>query len=160
MIQRIQTVYLFIATALTIVLLFIPIGYIVNDTGARLYEFDAFTLKDTALQKVEAYTFYIAIMLCLSAILSAVTIFLYKNRRLQMNMIAVNMFLFLATYVIMLWICPDFIFKGKGLIIPNVLMFMHNKLIMLGVLPAFMLILANRAIRKDEELVRSADRLR
>ena len=163
MIQRIQTIYLFLASALTVALLFIPVGYIVNNSGQlyeQLYEFNVFTLKDITSQKVAVHTFYIAIMLILSAVLSLSTIFFYKKRRLQMNLIAVNMLLFLATYVLMLWICPDFIFAKKGLVIPDTLVFMHNKLIMLGILPAFLLILANRAIRKDEELVRSADRLR
>ncbi len=159
MIQRIQTVYLFLAAALTVALLFIPIGFIVGN-GIQLYEFNVFALKDITSQKIEAHTFYLAIMLIASAVLSFTTIFFYKKRRLQMNLIAVNMLLFLATYVLMLWICPDFIFAKKGLIVPDTLLFMHNKLIMLGILPAFMLILANRAIRKDEELVRSADRLR
>ena len=159
MIQRIQTIYLFLAAALTVALLFIPVGFIVGN-GIQLYEFNVFTLKDITSQKIEAQTFYLAIMLIVSAVLSLITIFLYKKRRVQMNLIALNMLLFLATYVLMLWICPDFIFAKKGLIVPDTLLFMHNKLIMLGILPAFLLILANRAIRKDEELVRSADRLR
>ena len=45
MIQRIQTVYLFLAAALTVALLFIPVGFIVGN-GVQLYEFNVFTLKD------------------------------------------------------------------------------------------------------------------
>ncbi|MCQ2286174.1 MAG: DUF4293 domain-containing protein [Bacteroidales bacterium] len=160
MIQRIQTIYLFLAAALTIALLFIPIGAVMSITGEPLYQFTAFSLKDVASQQVQVPTFYIAIMLILSAVLSAVTIFFFKNRRRQMNLIAINMLLFLAAYILMLWLCPDYLFVKKGLIIKDVLYFSHNKLIMLGAIPAFLLVLANRAIRKDEQLVRSADRLR
>lgn len=160
MIQRIQTIYLFLATALTIVLIFVPIGNIVSANGESLYTFTVFALKDATSLKVEVPTFYLAIMLIISATISLITIFCYKNRKRQMNLISVNMFIFLATYILMLWICPDMIFARKGLIIENTLFFVHNKPIMLGVIPAFLLILANRAIRKDEALVRSADRLR
>lgn len=154
MLQRIQSLYLLLSVILTIVLLFIPIGYI-----GSTFEYNAFVLKEIETGSIGMLTFYIAAMLIISAIISIVVIFLYKNRKRQMNLISLNMMLFLITYVLMLWVYPDFIFTRKGFI-TNATDFVFNHWIMLGIVPAFLMILANRAIRKDEELVRSADRLR
>lgn len=154
MLQRIQSLYLLLSAILTIVLLFIPIGYIGSN-----FEYNAFVLKETQTAHIGMFTFYIAAMLIISAIISIVVIFMFKNRRKQMNLIALNMMLFLIAYVVMLWVYPDYIFIRKGFIV-NAGDFVFNHWIMVGIVPAFLMILANRAIRKDEELVRSAERLR
>lgn len=157
MIQRIQTVYLFLAAALTIVLLFLPIGTLQGSAGE--FTFDVFALTSVSAGAVALHTFYIAAMLIGSAIISLVTIFLYKNRKRQMTLTTCNLALFLLALVFMFYICPDLIFAKSALGIESS-SFVFNYWILICILPPFGMFLANRAIRKDEALVRAADRLR
>ena len=69
------------------------------------------------------------------------------------------MILLFVVLVLMLYVFPDVLFSREGYIL-NPEEFKFNYWIMMGVLPPFFIFLANRAIKKDENLVRSADRLR
>lgn len=158
MIQRIQSILLFFASITAIILLFIPIGHVYTDQAD--YIFDAFFLKENIPNgDVKLYTFYIAIMLIISAFLSFYTIFQYKNRRRQLKLNAFNLMLFLIIIVFMLYICPDFIFVQQG-ISTTANDFRSNPWIMTCAIPAFFIYMSTRAIRKDEKKIRAADRLR
>lgn len=157
MIQRIQSIYFLLAAIISIVVVFIPIGYLqYNDTQ---FVFTAFVLKEVAGDGYLMQTIYIALMLFLSAILSVFTLFLYKNRKKQMKMNTFNLTLFLLIVVLILYIFPDWIFKRNGWI-ENENSFQFNYWIMISIIPPFFLYLANRAIRKDEKLIQQSDRLR
>lgn len=158
MIQRIQSIFLFVAAAITVALLFIPIGYIYTDEF--YYVFNSFVVK-LNIPDGEIYmtTFYIAIMLIASATLSIVSIFLYKNRKRQIQLVTINMFIFLITILLMLYVYPDIIFIKKGLMKPDDF-FNFNYWILICIIPAICLYLANKFIKKDENLIRAADRLR
>jgi cytochrome c oxidase assembly factor CtaG len=87
-----------------------------------------------------------------SAVLSLVNIFLFKNRKLQFVMGRLNIllnFFLLGVFVYWSLIVPGEMKiseKGIGMFIP--------------VLSIVFLVLANKAIKKDEDLVKSADRFR
>ena len=159
MIQRIQSVFLLVAAIVTIILLFIPIGeiYTTNDGGFQ-YTFTCFNvhLPDG---KVVMSTLYIALTLIVSACISIYAIFKYKDRMKQTRIVSFNMLVFLIAIMMMIWLFPDFIFQRKGLMQDGDV-FRFNYWIMIFVLPPVCMFLANRFIRKDERLVRSADRLR
>ncbi len=159
MIQRIQSIYLLIAAIATIILIFIPIGYITTDEYQ--YIFNSFVVKlNIPETSVYMSTVYIALLLGISVILSIVAIFMYKNRKNQTTIVYANMLIFLITVLVMTYLYPDVIFVRKGLMNPNDL-FNFNYWILACMIPAALgLYLANRAIKKDEEKVKAADRLR
>ncbi len=136
MLQRIQTVYLFIAFLLSGVLIFF-VSLWSNETGQPVY--------------VEDVLLALALFMG-SAVLSLVTIFLFKNRKLQFVLGRVNIllnFILLGVFVYWSLTLPgemDISEKGIGMFVP--------------VLSIVFLVLANKAIKKDEDLVKSADRFR
>ncbi|MBR4536761.1 MAG: DUF4293 domain-containing protein [Bacteroidales bacterium] len=156
MIQRIQSVFLLVAAIVTIILLFIPIGDIY--TAEAQYTFSSFNVHLPDGKAVMS-TLYIALTLIVSACISIYAIFKYKDRMKQTRIVSLNMLIFLIAVMMMIWLFPDFIFQRKGLMQDGDV-FRFNYWIMIFVIPPVCMFLANRFIRKDERLVRSADRLR
>ena len=144
MIQRIQTIYLFIAALLAgVVIYLLPMW--INDSGVIVFLKDFIDSKDWKL-------FSLLIGFGLSALLSVITIFLYKNRKQQIILNRINIvvnFYLLGVIVYHLLMLPgesNISMKGIGLFIPVVVI--------------VFVVLATKAIQKDEKLVKSVDRLR
>jgi len=90
MIQRIQSIYLLIAAIATIVLIFLPIGYITTDEF--YYVFNAVVVKlNIPENSVYMSTIYIALLLGISAIISIYAIFMYKDRKRQMKIVYIKL---------------------------------------------------------------------
>jgi hypothetical protein len=159
MIQRIQSLYLLLALAATCFLISMPIATIYGEDLA--FTMNAFVIKDITSSATNlASTLYIALSLIISAILSLATIFLYKKRNNQLKVISANIFMLMFALAMMYYIYPD-------LIIPKIerlaagFTIDYNLWTFACIVPAFVfLFLANKAIKKDEKLVRAADRLR
>ncbi|MCB0444461.1 MAG: DUF4293 domain-containing protein [Gelidibacter sp.] len=136
MLQRIQTVYLLIAAAISAGLIFV---FNLWTTNADL----PFYAKDKVV--------YLSLFL-LSAVLSLVSIFNYKNRKFQFVLGRLNIilnFILLGFFVYQSLNVSgeaDVSEKGIGITLP--------------ILSIVFLVLANKAIKKDEDLVKSVDRLR
>lgn len=161
MIQRVQSIFLLIAIIIPIVLIFMPLGYLTTD-GAQ-YVYNSISLKENIPDGSSVIRlYYLAFCLFLTAFLSGVALFMYKNRVKQMQVVSFTMIIFLITLMLILWVCPDVIFKKFFGARMEDFIFTFNTvpLIILIVVEAVCLFLANRFIKKDEELVRSADRLR
>jgi len=157
MIQRIQSLFLAIAAVAAILMFFFPIADFYSETLGN-YKLLATGLKCMDPDPKVHATFWFAIPMLVFVLgsigLSLATIFLYKNRPMQIKLLAFNI---LITIVLVV----------------TILMFYMNSVEKLtGIAPAYefgafcplinllFLILANRYIRKDENLVRSSDRLR
>jgi len=157
MIQRKQTIYLFFAGLVTFVLLFIPLGHLYTDVAG--YQYTAFSVRDITPDK----TFILstvgnAALLVTTSALSFITIFLYKNRKLQMQLISVNMLVILVAIFTIMYIYPNFVFpKNPNLAGAKV---EYNYTILISFVSAIGIYLAKKAIAKDEALVRSTERLR
>lgn len=161
MIQRVQSIFLLIAIIIPIVLIFMPLGYLTTE-GAQ-YVYNSISLKENIPDGSSVIRlYYLAFCLFLTAFLSGVALFMYKNRVKQMQVVSFTMIIFLITLMLILWVCPDVIFKKFFGARMEDFIFTFNTvpLIILIVVEAVCLFLANRFIKKDEELVRSADRLR
>lgn len=161
MIQRVQSIFLLVATIVPIVLIFIPLGYLTTDSA--YYVYNAISLKEAVPDGVSVIRlYYLAFCLFLTAGLSCFAIFRYKNRVKQMQTVSFTMIVFLVTLLLILWICPDIVFKKFFSTRMEDFTFTFNTvpLLILIIVEALCLFLANRFIKKDEELVRSADRLR
>ena len=136
MIQRIQTVYLLLAAVASAGLIFV---------------FHLWTnSKDVAVYAMDDML-YLGLFLG-SALLSIISIFNYKKRKFQFVLGRLNIilnFILLGIFVYQLLMPPgesDISEKGVGIFIP--------------ILSIVLLVLANKAIKKDEDLVKSVDRLR
>ena len=130
MIQRIQTIYLLLIACLMIVLLFVPVSNNIS------------------------YSWVLSLNAGIVALLSGITIFLYKQRKLQIKLCNVILGLLVLFYV--------FIFVFNLDLPLNVsirdLGFSYTALFpFIAIIFDF---LAIRGIKKDEKLVRSMDRLR
>ncbi|MBR3558139.1 MAG: DUF4293 domain-containing protein [Bacteroidales bacterium] len=162
MIQRVQSIFLLIAVIIPIVLIFIPLGYV--DTDLARYVYNSISLKEMVPDGANSVLrlYYVAFCLFLTAGLAGISIFMYKNRVKQMQLVSLTMIVFLITLMLMLWVCPDIVFKKffNGKTEGYTFTFNMVPLIIMIVVEAVCLFLANRFIKKDEELVRSADRLR
>ncbi|MCQ2284920.1 MAG: DUF4293 domain-containing protein [Bacteroidales bacterium] len=163
MIQRIQSIFLLIAAIVPIVLLFIPLGYV--DTLSAQYVYNSVCLKFNIPDgHAVIRLYYIAFCLILCSGLSLVALFSYKKRSRQVQIVSITMIVYLVTLMLMLWVCPDLVFK-KFFATKNEVMtaftYAHKALLIsLIFVEAICLFLANRFIKKDEALVRAADRLR
>jgi hypothetical protein len=155
MIQRIQTVYLLLTTILAVFFLTGSILIFSSATGDQLI------IKLTGIytgnghaeiEKIATPIFLSAILL-LIPFTSLITIFLYKNRKLQIKL---NLILLILILVLVLLILIHVFALSSDFrmnLSPDLKM----------ILPLFMLIssvLSYSAIKKDDELVKSYDRLR
>ena len=136
MLQRIQTIYLLIALLLN---------------GGLIFAFRIWEDASGNPVFVEDIT-WVLILTLLSALISLVTIFLFKNRKLQFVLGRLNMLLNLILLgLFVYWSLSisgevEISEKGIGMFVP--------------VISIVFLVLANKAIKKDEDLVKSVDRLR
>lgn len=156
MIQRIQSIYLLVAAIIPIILLFIPIGTLVNEIG--YYTYTPFSVKVINTDDVIITSVYNALLLILSTLVSLTTILFYKKRKLQVRMINVNMIIILGALFSMFYIYPKMVFSKYQILADSVLDF--NSVILITLFTAAGLYLAKRAILKDEALVKSTERLR
>lgn len=142
MIQRSQSLYLLLVVLLSVLLLFLP----VYEYGAAdgLTALKSFRLGDNVL---------LSILNGAVALLSAGAIFLFKNRPLQIRISGLSMLI--TTILIGLLF---FLADNMSTTLEQRLTYRYGAY--LPILQLIFSFLAQRAIRKDEELVRSADRLR
>ena len=133
MIQRIQTIWLFLASAAAFSILRFPFYY---------------TPTPQALEINGSSQYSTLIALAFSACLSFISIFLYGNRMLQLKVVLVNL---LLTGLIGFFIYKVVIaHPGGGFTLPSAVLFL---------LPILQIMAVIR-IYKDEHMVKASDRLR
>jgi uncharacterized protein DUF4293 len=144
MIQRIQSIYLLIATLLSGGLIFI-LNLWVDEQGAKFFVLDSFSSEDTLLKVMGVFFF-------VSALLTFIAIFQFKNRQLQFVLGRIAILINFILLGIVVYFSQNLSGeinvseKGIGLLIP--------------ILTIVFVVIANKAIKRDEELVKSVDRLR
>jgi hypothetical protein len=157
MIQRKQTIYLFFAGLVTLVLLFIPFG-IFEIEQTPCFEYKAFAVKTITEKEIIVSTMGNVLLLLATSLLSFITIFLYKNRKLQIQIISLNMLVMLLAIFTILYIYPNFVFSKNPNFYDAALK--YDYVFFVCFIPPMGLYLAKKAIARDEAMVRSADRLR
>ena len=142
MIQRIQSIYLAVVFALSAIL---PLVFkLWDDSKKEVYALEL--LSDLSIIAKLVPVFFL-----ISALLAMFSIFKYQNRQLQFVLgriiIMINLFLLGILIYLSLNIPGEASSeKGIGMFIP--------------VVAILFAVLANKAIKKDEDLVKSVDRLR
>lgn len=157
MLQRIQTVYLLLIVVLSIITLFMPVANLINkaDLQSLIYSvnYKGIFLESNGVSTFISSVWGLTAIAAIVPIVSIVTIFLYKNRKLQVRLSFFNMVLMAGYYALLtiyIW------FACLNL----------NTDWSLKIYTAFPLVniilntLAIRAIAKDEALVKSLNRLR
>ncbi|TXD51612.1 MULTISPECIES: DUF4293 domain-containing protein [unclassified Polaribacter] len=143
MIQRIQTIYLILASIVSGGLIFV--FNLWNTIKQQIFVVDLFSREILTLK-------VIPFMFIASAVLSIMAIFLFNNRKLQFVLgriiILINLFLLGLLIYVSLTLSGETSVseKGIGMFLP--------------ILAILFIVLANKAIKKDEDLVKSVDRLR
>ena len=159
MIQRIQTLYLLLATVLTVVCMSSCIGYYISEDGeiGRLFNLGCWCAKDEGsyLLSSRGGSWALFVILLIESTLSFLNIFLFKYRALQMRVCTFCMILLVgwyATYAFFAWYFLDAFYTEVT--------FRVAVWASLPCVSIILLYLAFRGILKDEKLVRSLDRLR
>ena len=149
MIQRIQSVYLLIVAILSVIVMSNPIGsFIAADNS--IVEFTNLSLIDqSGVEDYKPWALFAILMI--SAIISLITIFLYRKRMLQIRLTLFNIILAIGYYVTLVTFV--FMLKGESTFVPSWMVCIPFVGIVLDWL-------AIRAIGKDEMLVKAYERLR
>jgi len=148
MIQRIQTLFLLAVTIVASVMFFIPFQTFVNSENS----FPICLMPGCSSEILNNNTYYPMILNLLVVILSIATIFLFKNRVLQYklsNVLALLNVFIVGLFFLLAYVKPDLIGMvtfSFGAFLPSI--------------NVIFALFAAHFIKKDEQLVRSADRIR
>lgn len=111
---------------------------------------------DTNVPQVDA--FIIALPLIAAALILPVNILTFRNRKRQITMSKYAIALCLATVLVFAWVHYEAIDALKNLY--GELEIVYHTTVFFPLVAVVLIAMAMRHIRKDEELVRSADRIR
>ena len=154
MIQRIQTIYLMLAVAAIAAMPFLPLAKI---TGySETFILDAMGIYKNSGERMES-AFAISILIILETFFTFTIIFLYKKRNRQMMLGKLNL-LVLTILIAVVFFYADYAKTLTGL--PKDTLINYTFACLLPVISIILNYLAIRAIKKDDDLVRAADRLR
>jgi hypothetical protein len=158
MIQRIQSVFLFVAAVAGVLLFFFPVATFYDEVLGN-YRFLITGVESMDPSPKMQFSFWFTsplwVLASISTVLSVVILFLYKNRMLQLRLVAFNI-LFNILLVILIFLFYTNKIQEYTHIEPSY----RQAGIFFPLISLLFLVLANRSIRKDESKVRAADRLR
>ncbi len=159
MIQRIQTIYLFLSMVLCILCMTQPVGFYISEQGSQMAVMYNLLLRYTpqmgvtGLQAEHFVTVPLFVVLLIVSSLAFLGIFLFRRRALQMRLCSFCIILLVAWYALYAF----YIYRqGHGLEAS----FRPGWAAALPFCSVVLLYLAFRGILKDEMLVKSLDRLR
>ncbi len=153
MIQRKQTLFLFFACILMVLMYFFPIVEMLGENGKLFFlDFLGIHPEKTPGQMLVS-AFPITVIISMSAVLYLVTIFMYKKRMLQRRLGIFNILLQFGLV--------GLIFFYTNFTMPqNFKEIYFSFPVIFPLIAVILTILANRSIMKDEKLVRSYERIR
>jgi len=152
MIQRIQTIYLLAASILLGLMIQNPIAsFLIDD---KVYDLLSYKLVNSADEKDMIFTNYpLAVLIGIAAVLALVTIFFYKNRKLQMRFTLFNWILTLSIYIMIGY----YYYQIQSV---KEVLFTFRVQIVFPLIAFILLFLAFKGIKKDEEIIQSLNRIR
>ncbi|PTX22334.1 uncharacterized protein DUF4293 [Pontibacter mucosus] len=166
MIQRIQTVFLALLAIAMICVLFLPLWSKTDPTTGEEVVLTAWNMKSYFLTEQgepgevgsvpQRGTIAIGMLAIAAIVIAVYEIFQYKSRLNQMKLGLLNTLILMATLITMLYYAY---FVGGDLVLPGEKGTFEAGFFM-PLLALVLNSLANRFIKRDEDLVRSVDRLR
>ncbi len=149
MIQRIQTLWLLLASVAAVFMFFFPVAELNDSNSIMIYTYETISIGgiDGLLQS----GYVLAGLIGIIAVLSFITIFLFKNRTLQMRLCTFISLLDIFTVILIVVFSVNqsenpVITIGLSAILPFVIF--------------ILILMARRAVRRDDLLVKAADRIR
>jgi hypothetical protein len=151
MIQRIQSLYLFLAAVALGLIFFFPLANLSNSQDIIIFNVTGFS-KFSILEKIP--TWPIMVINLLSLLITIIVIGLFKKRPLQIKLIRIALMLNLGFIALTYFVYGDHLANqikmqinyDMGSIFPLVALIFH--------------VLAMYATNKDERLIKSIDRIR
>lgn len=152
MIQRIQSIFLLLAILASGLMFLFPILNLVSQTGDE-WRLTAKALSRTVDGEVLFMVLPFTIHLSLATLIPLVVLFLYKVRSLQVRLTLINMVLTLGLLVLMFLYGVKGSLQLEGSITPGFISIMP-------IISFILQLMAFRAIRRDDLLIRGLDRIR
>ncbi|MCK9162733.1 MAG: DUF4293 domain-containing protein [Bacteroidales bacterium] len=165
MIQRIQTLWLAFVILITVATFFFPIvdfnfSFKSMDT-IQHYGLLQPESSPNSLQFIQTTPAWSLIFMQIGvSLIALIAIFLYNNRQLQVKLVASGLLLVTIYVAFLLFIKIDGLEKAIAHLYTTPIVNYNRISISFPILQLLLFILAQRAIRKDERIVRSSDRLR
>ena len=159
MIQRIQSLFLLVIALSGIIFLFTPILEIINyESFYTMNAFNVFEMENNVKTPLKS-NIGLAIMSIIITLLSGIIIFLYKNRPLQIKL-SKFLILLLALELAALFFYSDAAKSFLSDTTKDQISISYKIGVVIPIISLIFAYLTIRFIKKDDELVRSADRLR
>ncbi len=152
MIQRIQSIYLLVASILLGSIFVYPIAELLGADG-QLFIFNFNGLSVENEDGMYLLTIPTVILLVIMVTISFISIFLYKKRVIQMRLNSFNIILMLGYMGLAYYYIQNFSKQLNGIV-------SYEITAIFPFVAAVLTYLAIRAIGKDEALIRSMDRIR
>lgn len=152
MIQRIQTIYLLATTVLIALIFVFPIAEYM-DANNQIFQLNYLHFKSISENYIDTFVLPITILVGIIPLISLVTIFLFKNRNLQVkisNIILLLLFVLFA--VIAFYVYKFSVDLGSKAVLKVSLLF--------PIIAIITTYLARFNIKKDINIIRSSDRIR
>jgi|694.fasta_scaffold10007_12 hypothetical protein len=149
MIQRKQSIFLLTSVVLFALTFAFPFGKVGE---IALHNYAALNSEGLRTEGISHYFF--SATLSVAAVISMISIFLYNNRQQQMSVLRLSFIFFAASFALL----ALYIKSATAVIQGNGFSFGISFFLPFG--SFLMNMLALRSIRKDEQLVKSLDRLR
>lgn len=170
MIQRKQSVYLFLAAAILSVTYFLPLSAFIGETDSLvLYVYRVISLvPDSQVPLSPYFILPLFTLVSMVVLMSFLTIFLFKKRRLQLLLVRFMLLLLLVYIGVFFFYYVDVLSNlsggipnyPNGLTIPSTEIQIPTIVFIVPLVSAVFLFMASRGIISDEKLVRSTERLR
>lgn len=154
MIQRIQTIFIFIAFILSVLAFFFPIAKFSFDESWILL--GLIEIENHSIHALAINTLPLMIIMGLICLIAFTTIFLYKNRIAQIRILRFGILLNVVYLALIFFFYVPDIEEITG--IPAEYITQAGIYFPIAILGLFLL--GSRFIMKDEKLIRSADRIR
>jgi len=148
MIQRIQSIFLFVSLCFTAPMLFVPVAGLVHETGEIITFNLAGFSQNGALTSKDWSMMLFGILICA---LNLIIILMYKSRVLQLRLCIYNILFLIGLTGIMLFVVYN---------VPNIESVSFRLPAVFPIVSAILHYLAFRGIRKDEMMVQALSRLR
>jgi|SRR5690554_723781 len=153
--QRIQSLYLFLAILLN------GFAFILNIGELKIegmdYHFSFFGLTEFSTGEMLYASTSLAVINIVSIFISLLVILMFKKRQLQIKLCQLNLFVQLILLVAIFFL---FDAAANSLNLDTEVLLEYGPATYLVIVPLVFIYLAIRAIKKDEALVRAADRIR
>lgn len=159
MIQRIQSLYLLLATAIISLLYFFPMAEY-NEISGNILVLDNKGIVNISENMVLINYYSILILIILTTLISIISIFLFKNRKLQMRLTIYNVIVLIGMFGLIYYYYKIGINEVIDKYNIEIISKSMSVFSLSPVIASFFNYLAYKRILRDEILVKSIDRIR